>query len=59
VFKNRVLRGIYGLRRDEVTVNSRKLPNADFHNLWSSRNIISTIKSRRMRWAEMQHAYER
>jgi hypothetical protein len=51
VFENRVLRRIFGLKRDEVTENWRKLHNEELHNLYSSLNIIIMIKSRRMRWA--------
>jgi hypothetical protein len=47
----RVLRRIFGLRRDEVTGDWRKLYNEELRNLYSSPNIIRTIKSRRMRWA--------
>jgi hypothetical protein len=51
VFENRVLRGIFGPKRDEVTGEWRKLHNEELHYLYSSPNIIRTIKSRRMRWA--------
>jgi hypothetical protein len=51
VFENRVLRRIFGPKRDEVTGDWRKLHNEELHNLYSSRNIIRMIKSRRMRWA--------
>jgi hypothetical protein len=51
VFENRVLRRIFGLKRDEVTGDRRKLHNEELHNLYSSPNIIRMIKSRRMRWA--------
>jgi hypothetical protein len=51
VFENRVLRRIFGPRRDEVTRHWRKLRNEEFHNLHSSPNIIRMIKSWRMRWA--------
>jgi hypothetical protein len=49
--QNRVLRRIFGQKRDEVTGSWRKLDNEEFHNLYSSPNIIRMIKSRRMRWA--------
>jgi hypothetical protein len=49
--ENRVLRRILGPKRDEVTGGWRKLRNEEFHNLYSSHNIIRMIKSRRMRWA--------
>jgi hypothetical protein len=51
VFENRVLRRIFGLKRDEVTGEWRKLHNEELHNLFSSPNIIRMIKSRRMRRA--------
>jgi hypothetical protein len=51
VFENRVLRGIFGPKRDEVTVDWRKLHNEELHNLYSSQSIIRVIKTRRMRWA--------
>jgi hypothetical protein len=50
VFENRVLRTIFGPKRDEVTGELRKLHNEELHNLYSSPNIIRMIKSRRMRW---------
>jgi hypothetical protein len=51
VFENRVLRTIFGPKRDEVTGDWRKLHNEELHNLYSSPNIIRMIKSRRIRWA--------
>jgi hypothetical protein len=51
VFENRVLRRIFGPKRDEVTGEWRKLHNEELHILYSSPNIIRQIKSRRMRWA--------
>jgi hypothetical protein len=51
VFENRVLRRIYGSKRDEVTGEWRKLHNEELNNLYSSPNIVRVIKSRRMRWA--------
>jgi hypothetical protein len=51
VFENRVLRRIFGSKRDEVTGGSRKLHNEELHNLYNSPSIIRMIKSRRMRWA--------
>jgi hypothetical protein len=51
VFENRVLRGIFGPKRDEVTGEWRKLHNGELHNLYSSPDIIRQIKSRRMRLA--------
>jgi hypothetical protein len=49
VFENRMLRRIFGLKRDEVTGGWRKLHNEELHNLYSAPNIIRMIKSRRMR----------
>jgi len=51
VFENRVLRRIFGPKRDEVTGEWRKLHNDELNNLYSSPNIVRVIKSRRMRWA--------
>jgi hypothetical protein len=50
VFENRVLRGIFGPKRDKVTGEWRKLHNEELRDLYSSPSIIRTIKSR-MRWA--------
>jgi hypothetical protein len=50
-FANRVLRRIFGPKRDEVTGGWRKLHNEELHNLYSSPSIVRIIKSRRMRWA--------
>jgi hypothetical protein len=49
VFENRVLRRIFGLRKDEVMGDWRKLHNEEFHNLYFSPNIIRMIKSRMLR----------
>jgi hypothetical protein len=51
VSENRVLRRIFGLKRDEVTGGWRKLKNEELHNLYSSPSTIRMIKSRRMRRA--------
>jgi hypothetical protein len=50
VFENRVLRKIFGPKRDEVTGEWRKLHNEGLRDLYSSPSIIRIIKSRRMRW---------
>jgi hypothetical protein len=52
VFENRVLRRIFGPKRDEVTGEWRKLLNKELHDLCSSSSIIRIIKSRRMRLAD-------
>jgi hypothetical protein len=51
VFENRVLRGIYGSRSDEIIRGCRKLHNEVFHNFFSSLNIIRMIKSLTIRLA--------
>jgi hypothetical protein len=51
VFENRVLRRIFGLKRDEVMGEWRKLRNEELRDLYPSPSIIRIIKSRRMRWA--------
>jgi hypothetical protein len=51
VFENRVLRRIFGPKRDEVTGEWRRLHNEELYALYSSPNIIRVIKSRRLRWA--------
>jgi hypothetical protein len=51
VFENRVLRRIFGPKRDEVTEGWRKLPDEELHGLYSSPSVIRVIKTRRMRWA--------
>jgi hypothetical protein len=51
VFENRVLRRIFGPKRDEVTGEWRKLHNEKLRDLYSSPSIFRLIKSRRMRWA--------
>jgi hypothetical protein len=48
VFENRVLRRIFGPKRDEVTGDWRKLHNEELHNLYSLPYIIRLIKSRRI-----------
>jgi hypothetical protein len=51
MFENRVLRRIFGPKRNEVTGEWRKLDNEELRDLYSSPIIIRIIKSRRMRWA--------
>ena len=51
VFENEGLRKIFGAKKDEITGAWRKLHNAELHALYSSRNIIRSLKSRRLRWA--------
>jgi hypothetical protein len=52
VFENRMLRRIFGPKRDEVTGGWRKLHNEEVHDLYSLPSIIRIMKLRRMRWAE-------
>jgi len=51
VFENRVLRRIFGSKRDEVTGEWRKLHNEELNDLYCSPNIFRVIKSRTIRWA--------
>ena len=51
VFENRVLRRVFGPKRDEVTGEWRKLHNVELSDLYSLPNIVRVVKSRRMRWA--------
>jgi hypothetical protein len=50
-FENRVLRRLFGPKRDEVTGEWRKLHNEELNDLYSLPNIVRVVKSRRMRWA--------
>ena len=51
VFENRVLRKVFGPKRDEVTGEWRKLHNKELNDLYSLPNIVRVVKLRRMRWA--------
>jgi hypothetical protein len=51
VFENRVLRRIFGPKKDKMTGGWRKLHIEELHNLYSSPSVIRMIKSRKMRWA--------
>jgi len=51
VFENRVLRGIFGPKRGEVTEGWRKLHNEELNDVYCSPNIVRVTKSRRMGWA--------
>ena len=51
MFENRVLRRIFGPKRDEITRECRKLHNEELNDMYSSPNIVRVINSRRMRWA--------
>jgi len=51
VFENRVMRRVFGPKRDEVTEEWRKLHNEEVSDLYSLSNIVRVVKSRRMRWA--------
>jgi hypothetical protein len=59
VFENKVLRRIIGSKRDEATGEWGKMHNEELHNLYSSPDIIRQVKSRRMRWEGIWHAWER
>jgi hypothetical protein len=51
VFEKRVLRKIFGLKRDEVIGGWRELHNEELYNLYCLPSVIRIIKSRRMGWA--------
>jgi hypothetical protein len=51
VFENRVLRRIFGAKRDEVTGEWRQLHTGELHNEYLSSDITTQIKSKRIRWA--------
>jgi len=51
VFENRVLRRVFGCKRDEVTGEWRKLHNEELRDLYTLPKIVRVVKSRRMRWA--------
>ena len=51
LFENRVLRRVFGPKRDEVTGEWRKLHNEELSDLYSLPNIVRVVKSRKMRWA--------
>jgi hypothetical protein len=50
VFENRVLRRVFGRKRDEVKGKWRRVYNEELYDLYSSPDIIRVMKSRRMRW---------
>jgi hypothetical protein len=52
VFESRVLRGLFGPKKDEVTWEWRKSHNEELNDLYRLPNIVRVIKSRRTRWAE-------
>jgi hypothetical protein len=65
VSENRVLKRIFGPKREEVAGDWRRLHNEGLHNLYTSPIIVKVIKSRRMRWTghiarmgEMRNAYK-
>jgi hypothetical protein len=53
VFENRVLRGVFGPKRDEVTEEWRKLHSEELNDLYSLPNNVRVVKSRRMDWRGM------
>jgi len=50
MFQNRVLRKIFGPKREEVAGSLRRLHNENLHKLYALPNIVRVIKSRRIRW---------
>jgi hypothetical protein len=60
MFENRVLRRIFGPKRDEVVTGEwKKLHNEELHDLYLSPNIVRLIKSRILRWWGMLKLWER
>ena len=57
VFENRVLRRVFGPKRDEVKGEWRKLHNEELRDLYSLPNIVRAVKSRRMSWVGHVHAW--
>ena len=55
VFENRVLRRIFGPKRDEVTGEWRKLHNEELSDLYCSPNIVRVIKREKLDWRGMWH----
>jgi hypothetical protein len=53
VLEDRVLRRMFGPKKDEVSGGRRKLHNKELHDLYSSPSIIRMIKSRKIRWDGM------
>jgi hypothetical protein len=53
VLENRVLRRIFGPKKEEVAGNWRRLHNEELHNLYASQSIIRELISRRMRWGHV------
>ena len=51
MFENKVLKKIFGAKKDKIVGDWRKLHNAEVHALYSSRNISRSLNSRRLRWA--------
>jgi len=58
VSENKVLKRIFGPKREDVTGECRKLHNEELNDLYSP-NMVRAIKSRRMRWAGMWHVWKR
>jgi hypothetical protein len=59
VFEDRLLRRIFGPKREEVAGDWRRMHNEEFHNSHASPDIIRLVKSRRIRWEEPCSAHEK
>jgi hypothetical protein len=59
VFENRVLRRIFGPKKEEVAGGWRRLHNEELHNLYASKNVIRVITSWKIKWGGVYDEWER